>query len=93
MDNLKHAGRETKFTLRERTVVRIDGVEHDQLSFFIKILKGKEVIASQEEAKLESTKLNLVPAIFAVLEPGDYIMKMEFVAREAEILREPCQAI
>ena len=93
VDNLKHSGRETKFTLKEKTLVRIDGVEHAQLSFFIKILRGDEVVASQEGAILTSNNVRLIPAIFAVLEPGDYVMKIEFVAREAEILTEPCQAI
>ena len=48
VDNLKHEGRETKFTLKERTVVRIDGIEHDSLHFFIKIYKGKQVVAGQD---------------------------------------------
>ena len=31
VDNLIHEGRSTSFTLKEKTVVRIDGVEHDSL--------------------------------------------------------------
>ena len=31
VDNLRHEGRESTFTLKERTVVRIDGIEHEQL--------------------------------------------------------------
>jgi len=31
VDNLKHEGRETKFTLKEKTVVRVDGIEHEAL--------------------------------------------------------------
>ena len=44
IDNLRHEGRETKFVLKERTILRIDGVEHEFLQFFIHILKGKQVI-------------------------------------------------
>ena len=39
------------------------------------------------------TGVHLTPSIFVVLPAGDYRMKIEFVAKEAEILRQPCQAI
>ena len=35
----------------------------------------------------------LQPSIFVVLTKGDYVLKIEFVAREAELLRAPCQSI
>lgn len=72
VDNLKHEGRETKFTLKERTVVRMDGVEHEDLSFFFKIYKGKQVVAGQEGHLLVGTEAVLIPSIFTVLEPGEY---------------------
>ena len=53
VDNLKHEGRETKFTLKEKTVVRVDGVEHDMLQFFFHIHKDGKVVASQEAQKLK----------------------------------------
>lgn len=90
MDNLKHEGRSTSFTLSERTVVRIDGVEHEQLIYFLKILKGTNVVAGQDDSRLEGTEAVLIPSIFTVLEPGDYTFKIEFIAREAEILKQPC---
>jgi hypothetical protein len=74
-------------------VVRFDGVEHDFLQFFIKIYHDKKLVASQDVAELTGTGVHLVPSIFVVLGPGDYTMKIEFVAKEAEILRQPCQAI
>lgn len=74
-------------------MVRIDGVEHEDLQFFIKIYKGKQVVAGQEPAHLPGTDTMLVPSIFTVLEPGDYKLKIEFVAKESQILREPCQSI
>ena len=72
VDNLKHEGRGTAFTLTERTVVRIDGVEHEQLMFFLKIYKGKNVVAGQDESLLDGTETVLLPSIFTVLEAGDY---------------------
>ena len=93
VDNLKHEGRQTNFTLSERTVVRIDGVEHEQLMFFLKIYKGKSLVAGQDESLLEGTEAVLIPSIFTVLEPGEYNLRVEFVAREMEILKQPCQSI
>ena len=55
VDNLKAKGRETSFTLKERTVVRIDGTEHEELQFFITILKGKHVVAGQDGALIQDT--------------------------------------
>lgn len=84
MDNLKHTGRETKFVLKERTVVRIDGVAHEHLEFFIKILKGKKVIVGQETpVLLPGTENYLYPSVFTVLEPGEYTMKIIFLSTEA----------
>ena len=74
-------------------MVRIDGTEHEELQFFITILKGKHVVAGQDGALIQDTESMLIPSIFTVLEAGDYVMKIEFVAREAEILRQPCQSI
>ena len=34
-----------------------------------------------------------MPSIFTVLEAGEYTLKIYFVARESEILRQPCQSI
>ena len=93
VDNLKAKGRETSFTLKERTVVRIDGTEHDELQFFITILKGKHVVAGQDGALIQDTESMLIPSIFTVLEAGDYVIHIGFLAREAEILRQPCQSI
>ena len=93
VDNLKAKGRETSFTLKERTVVRIDGTEHDELQFFITILKGKHVVAGQDGALIQDTESMLIPSIFTVLEAGDYVLHIGFLAREAEILRQPCQSI
>ena len=94
VDNLKHIGRETTFSLQERTVVRLDGIEHESLQFFIKITQdGKTVAGQMKPAQLPNTDVYLVPSIFAVLDKGDYTIKIEFVAREAEILRQPCQSI
>lgn len=61
--------------------------------YFLKILKGTNVVAGQEDSRLEGTEAVLIPSIFTVLEPGDYTFKIEFVAREAEILKQPCQSI
>jgi len=93
VDNLKHVGRQTNFTLTERTVVRIEGLEHEQLRFFIKIYKGQNVVAGQESALLGGTETMFVPSIFVVLEAGEYNVRFEFVAREATILSQPCQSI
>lgn len=91
MDNLKFHGRESMFTLQETTVVRVDGVQHEHLTFYIKIFKEKgEVVAEQKTAELVGTGVHLTPSIFVVLPAGDYRMKIEFVAKEAEILRQPC---
>jgi hypothetical protein len=90
---LKHEGRETTFTLKEKTIVRVDGMNHEQLSVYFKILKDNKVIATQEGKELQNTDLILHPSIFVVLEPGNYVLKIEFVARESELLRAPCQSI
>ena len=63
--------------------MRIDGVEHEDLQFFTKILKGKQVVAGQEPATLPGTQTMLVPSIFTVLEPGDYTLKIEFIAHQS----------
>lgn len=68
----------------------MDGVEHEDLSFFFKIYKGKQVVAGQEGHLLVGTEAVLVPSIFTVLEPGEYKLQISFIAREAEILRQPC---
>ena len=52
VDNLQHKGRGTEFTLTERTLVRIDGLEHDSLIFYVKIFKGKQQVAGQDEEHL-----------------------------------------
>jgi hypothetical protein len=93
VDNLKFFGRESKFTLQEKTVVRIDGVEHDYLQFHFKILQDKKVVAEQESHELIGTGVWLMPSIFVVLPAGDYSLQLSFVAKEAEILRQPCQSI
>ncbi len=93
MDNLKHEGRETKFTLQETTVVRVDASNNDQLTVYFKILKDGKVVTSQDGKLLQGRDLMLQPSIFVVLTKGDYVLKIEFVAREAELLRAPCQSI
>lgn len=74
VDNMQHTGRVTNFTLSERTVIRIDGIEHEQLSFFLKIYKGggRNLVAGQDESIIGDTETVAVPAIFTVLEPGEY---------------------
>ena len=47
-------------------------------------------MAGQNIAQLDGTETMLFPSIFTVLEPGEYSFKVEFIAREAEILRQAC---
>ena len=68
----------------------MDGVEHEHLQFFISISKGGKVVSGQEPAKLPGTENYLYPSIFTVLDAGDYVMAISFIAHEAEILRLPC---
>lgn len=56
-------------------MVRIDGVEHENLQFYFKILnKDQTVVADQESAEIKGTGVHLTPAIFVVLEAGEYLM-------------------
>ena len=47
-------------------------------------------MAGQDASLLDETETVLLPSIFTVLEAGDYTLKVEFIAREAEILNLPC---
>jgi len=35
----------------------------------------------------------MIPSIFVVLDAGEYVLKVTFMARESELLRMPCQSI
>jgi len=35
----------------------------------------------------------LIPSIFTVLDAGDYVLKVEFIARESVVLAQACQSI
>lgn len=41
-----HKSPQTRFTLTEKTVVRIEGLEHEHLDFTLKITKDKKTVAS-----------------------------------------------
>ena len=63
------------------------------LEFFVKIFKDGKEIAGQDHDDLPGTDTVLVPSIFVVLQPGEYIMKIEFISSQFEVLRQPCQSV
>ena len=89
VDNV-HKGAGTKLSLKERTVVRIDGFEHASLQFRIMIQRGRKQLISTGSQKLPDTKVEAMSSIFLVLDEGDYTLRLSFASSNSHIVRQPC---
>ena len=88
-----HRSAGTKFTLKEKTVVRVGGFEHASLQFRITVSQGRRKISSTQSEKLPGTDAEAVSSVFLVLDEGDYSMRLVFASGNSHILRQPCQSV
>ena len=92
VDNV-HKAAGTRFSLKERTVIRIDGFEHASLQFRISIQRGRKQLISTSSQKLPDTKVETMSSIFIVLDESDYMLRLSFASSNSHIVRQPCQSI
>ena len=77
----------THFTLREKTLVRVEGLEHNELNFQLLIKKDNNVVAQYQRNKLNTISSSVIGSLFTVLDQGKYEFVMTFMAKDYNIIK------
>ena len=87
IDNLKAATR-TQFTLKEDTIIRIEGLGHDNISLKALIVENdKTPVGMQKKVDLGDTQIKVDSSLFVVLPAGKYSLILKVISKDSHVLR------
>jgi hypothetical protein len=73
--------------------VRIEGLEHNELNFQLMIKKDNKIVAQYQRNKANDISSSILGSLFTVLDQGKYQFVMTFLAKDSNIIKQPCQSI